>query len=82
MSKKVNTLIWTITSLVLLIFSEWLIKSENAATIVNIIACLIFVQVFMNLFGNGSKREAIYGYIGIAAFLVSIIIDLLKLSFM
>lgn len=82
MSNKAKILIWTITALVLLIFSDWLIKNENIATMINIIACLMFVQVFMKLFGNGNRRVIICGYIGITLFLVSVLIDLMKLLFL
>lgn len=53
MSKSVRNLIWTLTAVVLIIFSDWWIKSDVASRIVNIIGCLILMKQLMKMFQRG-----------------------------
>ena len=48
---------------------------------INIIGCLILVREFIQTFGKGSKKVIFWGYIGIAACLVAVFIDLILLAF-
>ena len=79
MRKAIRNLIWTLTALVMILFSIWGIKNNIASSIVNIIGSLIFLKQFMKLSNQGSKKAVFCCYIGMVAFLVSILIDLIQL---
>ena len=51
-----------------------------ASDIINIMASLILLKQVMRTFNNRTRKVAIWGYVGVAAFLVSILIDLILLS--
>ncbi|MCP0886083.1 hypothetical protein LB941_01880 [Ligilactobacillus sp. WILCCON 0076] len=80
MSKSVRNWIWTLTAVVLIIFSDWWIKSDVASRIVNIIGCLILMKQLMKMFQHGSKKVVFWQIVGVAAFLAAILIDLILLS--
>lgn len=80
MEKRINRIIWTVTAVVLLVFSDLLIKSISVASTVNIIGCLILLEEFMIAFKGQPKRIMFWGYVGEAALLVCVLIDLAKLS--
>ena len=80
MNKGTMNLIWTLTAVVMYLFSAWLIKNEMASDIINIMASLILLKQVMRMFNNGTRKVVIWGYVGVAAFLVSILIDLILLS--
>ncbi|MEY8441654.1 hypothetical protein AALA17_03210 [Lactobacillaceae bacterium 24-114] len=80
MNKGTRNLIWTLTAVVMYLFSAWLIKNEMASDIINIMASLILLKQVMRMFNNGTRKVVIWGYVGVAAFLVSILIDLILLS--
>lgn len=81
MQKSTITLIWTITAVVLILFSSFFIHKENIAPVINIIGCLILVKEFIQTFEKGSKKVIFWGYIGVAACLAAVFIDLILLSF-
>lgn len=80
MSKSVRDLIWTLTAVVLIIFSNWWIKSDPASHVINIIGSMILMNQLMKLFKHGNKKVFFWQIVGIAAFLVCILIDLISLS--
>lgn len=80
MNKETRNLIWTLTAVVMYLFSVWLIKNEVASDIINIMASLILLKQVMRMFNNGTRKVVIWGYIGVTAFLASILIDLILLS--
>lgn len=80
MNKNIRYIILSCTGLVMIMFSIWFIKSNTVAQVVNIIASLLYIEIFMKFFGRGSKKEIFWGYIGIAAFLVNILACLIGLS--
>lgn len=80
MNKETRNLIWTLTAVVMYLFSAWLIKNEVASVIINIVASLILLKQVMRMFNNGSRKVVIWGYVGVVAFLASILIDLILLS--
>lgn len=80
MEKRINRIIWTVTAIVLLVFSDFLVKNSSAAAVVNIIGCLILLREFMIVFKGQQKKVMFWGYVGETALLVCVLIDLAKLS--
>lgn len=64
MKKSTNTLIWTITVLVMIVFSNCFIHKENVGAIINIIASLIVTKEIMRIFNKGGKKIIFWGYVG------------------
>ncbi|EQC57921.1 hypothetical protein N219_12555 (plasmid) [Limosilactobacillus fermentum MTCC 8711] len=81
MQKSTTTLIWTLTAIVLIAFSNFFIHKGNIAPVINIIGCLILVKEFIQIFEKGSKKVIFWGYIGVAACLAAVFIDLILLAF-
>ncbi|OTA88935.1 hypothetical protein BHL82_03835 [Limosilactobacillus reuteri] len=80
MNGSTRNLIWTLTAVVLIIFSDWWIKSDTASRIVNIIGSVILMDQIMKLFKKGSKKVLFWQIVGVIAFLVCILMDLIMLS--
>lgn len=80
MKKSTITLIWTITAVVLIVFSNWFVKDASAASVLNIIGLLIIAKAIMTAFNQGSKKVVFWGYIGVAACLVGVLLNLISLS--
>lgn len=59
MKKSTNTLIWTITALVMIAFSNCFIHKENVGAIINIIASLIVTKEIMRVFNKGGQENYI-----------------------
>lgn len=49
---------WLLTGITLLIFSDFLIKNQNIASVINIIGCLILVQMIIKTFHKMNNRKA------------------------
>lgn len=81
MSKSLRSLMWTIISLVMLAFSIWLIKDETAGTVVNLMASLIMANQFIKTFRkDASKQVRFWEIVGMVAFFVNVLLDLIMLS--
>lgn len=80
MSKSLQNIFWTLTAIVLLIFSNWLIKDDSASYVVNIIGCLVLMKQVMKLFGHGSKAGTFWQIVCTVAFIICILINLILLS--
>ena len=80
MKKGVNNLIWALTAVVLIVFSNWFVKDASAASVLNIIGSLIIAKAIMTAFNQGSKKVVFWGYIGVAACLVGVLLNLISLS--
>lgn len=81
MKKSTNTLIWTITALVMIAFSNCFIHKENVGAIINIIASLIVTKEIMRVFNKGGKKIIFWGYVGVVARLASVLINMISLAF-
>ena len=49
---------WLLTGITLLIFSDFLIKNQKIASVINIIGCLILVQMIIKTFHKMNNRKA------------------------
>lgn len=80
MNKRVILIIWLLIGITLLIFSDFFIKNQNIASVINIIGCLILVKLIIKAFHKMNNRKTVWIYLGVIAFLVAILIDLVLLS--
>lgn len=80
MGKERRILIWTITAVMLLLFSEIWIKNEATSHVVNIIGSLVMMRVFMKAFKNEGKKVPFWLTIAVVAFMVDILLNLIMLS--
>ena len=81
MNKRVILIMWLLIGITLLIFSDFLNKNQNIASVINIIGCLILVKLIIKTFHKMNNRKAtVWIYLGVIAFLVAILIDLVLLS--
>lgn len=80
MSKEIRIMIWTLTGLIMILFSCLWIKDATAGHLINLLASLIMAQQIIKAFNDGSKKVVFWEAVGVAAFLVNALIDLIQLS--
>lgn len=81
MSKDLKELILLLTGVVMIVFSSWLIKDDSSAHVINIIASLLLIESFSLALRKVNKKYIVVCcYVGIAIFLVNILLDLIGLA--
>lgn len=58
MNKRVILIMWLLMGITLLTFSDFLIKNQNIASVINIIGCLILMQMIIKAFHKMNNRKA------------------------
>ncbi len=81
MSERIKSYIWTIVGIVLLMFSGWFVKNSVASAVIGLFASCLMAEQFMAFLKHSKGQARTWWYVGIAAFLVNALINLLLLSF-